>query len=514
MKRGLSLLLIAAVLLACSGCRQDGSAGNVQGNGLHLLEESIPDDNVRNWYELFVYSYQDSDGDRIGDFQGATERLEYIREMGFTGIWLMPIMPSPSYHKYDVTDYYAIDPAYGTLEDFQEFLDKAHELGIKVILDLVLNHTSNQHPWFQDAKSGEDAQFRDYYNFQDAPGDGYQKIGNSYFECRFVSTMPDLNLDSVRVRAEIVKIMEYWLGLGVDGFRLDAVTSYYTGENAKNIAFLSWLNGEAKRIKPDCYLVGECWADESTIASYYTSGIDSFFYFPMSTGSGVGEIAAILDETATDRGSAYGELTAHLEERYGTDVLMAPFLDNHDTNRIANVLGIYSLKRLKAAYGMLAMMRGGSYVYYGGEIGMIGQGNDPNKRIGMYWTTLPEVTACPPGTTEASYPLGSVTEQEADANSLLSYVRCAMNVRNAVPEIARGTTTIVPTADTEVCVMERTWEDRTVTIVLNLSDSDKTVQLSAASLLASLDADCERGESITYDGQTLHLDAWGIAVLT
>lgn len=504
MKRILTALLAAALLLTSGGCGQGGDG---------LLEENIPDDNVRNWYEIFVYSYADSDGDRIGDLRGAMGKLEYIRDMGFTGIWLMPVMPSPSYHKYDVTDYYAIDPSYGTLEDFQAFLDKAHELGIKVILDLVLNHTSNEHPWFRDAKSGADAKYRDYYNFRDAPGEGYQQIGTSYYECRFVNTMPDLNLDSEAVRAEIVNIMKFWLDMGVDGFRLDAVTSYYTGDSGENIAFLTWLNGEAKKLDPDCYLVGECWADESTIASYYASGVDSFFYFPMSTGSGRGEIANILGEDTADKGGAYGELTAHLEERFGADAVMAPFLDNHDTDRIANAVGIYSLPRLKAAYGMLAMTRGGSYVYYGGEIGMIGKGNDPNKRIGMYWTTLPEVTVCPPGTTEAGYPLGSVTEQEEDPNSLLHYVRRAMNLRNACPQIARGTTAVLPTEDAGLCVMERTWEGSTVTIVLNLSDTEKEIKLDRSALLGALDADLERGEGVTYSGGTLSLDPWGIAVL-
>lgn len=508
MKRVLPALLAAILLLACGGCRQGGN-----GPGDSLPEENIPDDNVRNWYEIFVYSYADSDGDRIGDLQGAAGKLEYIRDMGFTGIWLMPVMPSPSYHKYDVTDYCAIDPSYGTLEDFRAFLEKAHGLGIKVILDLVLNHTSNQHPWFQDAKSGADAAYRDYYNFRDTPGEGYQQIGSSYYECRFVNTMPDLNLDSEAVRAEIVSVMEFWLDMGVDGFRLDAVTSYYTGDSAENIAFLSWLNDEAKKLDPECYLVGECWADESTIASYYASGVDSFFYFPMSTGNGKGEIANILGEETPDRGSAYGELTAHLEERFGTDALMAPFLDNHDTDRIANAVGIYSLPRLKAAYGMLAMMRGGSYVYYGGEIGMIGRGNDPNKRIGMYWTTLPEVTACPPGTTEARYPLGSVTEQQEDPNSLLRYVRRAMNLRNAYPEIARGTTALLPVEDTDLWVMERTWNGSSVTIVLNLSGADKEIKLDRTALVAALDADLERGEGVAYSDGILSLDAWGIAVL-
>lgn len=220
----LALILISCALFSCA-CKGADSGQE--------LTENIPNDNVRNWYEIFIYSFADSDGDRIGDFKGATEKLDYVRDLGFTGIWLMPIMPSPSYHKYDVSDYYDIDPQYGTLDDFKAFLARAHELDIKVTIDLVVNHTSNLHPWFQSSKTGADSPYRDYYNWQDKGGSGYEKIGDSYYECRFVSTMPDLNLDSDAVRSEISNIMKFWLEMGVDGFRLDAVTSYYTGDNAK-----------------------------------------------------------------------------------------------------------------------------------------------------------------------------------------------------------------------------------------------------------------------------------------
>ena len=197
----LALILISCALFSCA-CKGADSG--------QKLTENIPNDNVRNWYEIFIYSFADSDGDRIGDFKGATEKLDYVRDLGFTGIWLMPIMPSPSYHKYDVSDYYDIDPQYGTLDDFKAFLARAHELDIKVTIDLVVNHTSNLHPWFQSSKTGADSPYRDYYNWQDKGGSGYEKIGDSYYECRFVSTMPDLNLDSDAVRSEISNIMKIW----------------------------------------------------------------------------------------------------------------------------------------------------------------------------------------------------------------------------------------------------------------------------------------------------------------
>lgn len=171
-----------------------------------------------NWYEIFVYSFADGNGDRIGDFIGLKEKLPYLQSLHVDGIWLMPIHPSPSYHKYDVTDYCAIDPQYGTLADFQAFLAAAHEAGIKVILDLVVNHTSSEHPWFQAARASADSPYRAYYNFSDTPKTGYNALPDgTYFESRFVSTMPDLNLDNPQVRAEIEEIMRFWLEMGVVG---------------------------------------------------------------------------------------------------------------------------------------------------------------------------------------------------------------------------------------------------------------------------------------------------------
>ena len=163
-QRGLALLL-ALCLLLLSAC----------GERRREAEENVIDDKYRNWYEVFVYSYYDSDGDRIGDLAGLAEKLDYIASLGMNGIWLMPIMPSPSYHKYDVTDYYDIDPQYGTLEDFSALLDKAHSLGIDVIIDLVVNHTSSEHPWFLSAKADVNSEYREYYNWSDEPRDGYAK---------------------------------------------------------------------------------------------------------------------------------------------------------------------------------------------------------------------------------------------------------------------------------------------------------------------------------------------------
>lgn len=494
------LLALCLLLSACGEQRREP-------------ELNVMDDKYRNWYEVFVYSYYDSDGDRIGDLGGLAEKLDYISQLGMNGIWLMPIMPSPSYHKYDVTDYYDIDPQYGTLEDFSAMLEKAHSLGIDVIIDLVLNHTSNEHPWFQSAKAGEDSEYRDWYNWSDSPQDGYAKAGEAYYECRFVNTMPDLNLDNPEVRAEIENILRFWLeDVGVDGFRLDAVTSYYTGSAEKNIAFLDWLGETARGISPDCYLVGEAWTDLYEIADYCEADIDSFFLFPVAQQGGY--IEEILGPDVKEPGTSYGNVTRLLEQRLPQDTIPAPFLGNHDTARAASFLGP-DVEKQKMAAGLLAMMRGGTYVYYGDEIGMLGSATDPDKRLGVLWTTLSEVTRCPPGTTVANYVQPSVAEQLEDPDSLLNYYAAAMRLRNENPEIARGESEVIDSGLGDVCMIRRSWNGQSVVLVVNPSKNEHALELGPLGLseLYLTGELCAGDGEVSLRGGKLNLPAYSIAVL-
>ena len=195
-------------------------------------------------YEIFIQSFADSNGDGIGDFQGATAKLDYLAELGIQAVWLMPIMESPSYHKYDVTNYKSIHPDYGTLEDFEVFVQEAHKRGIKVIIDMIINHTGSDHPWFQEAKKGKDNPYRAYYVWADKDSiadqiakkeiaqdsDNLQQwhavdgqTSEEHYYGYFYGGMPDLNFDSKKVREEIVEIGRFWLEeMDVDGFRLDA----------------------------------------------------------------------------------------------------------------------------------------------------------------------------------------------------------------------------------------------------------------------------------------------------
>ena len=515
MRRSLLALLLAlgmvvSMLAGCAAGEPEETSGETQETQLQEEVVITPlDDEYRNWYEVFVYSYADSDGDKIGDFNGLADKLEYIYDMGFNGIWLMPIMPSPSYHKYDVTDYYDVDPQYGTMEDFRALVEKAHSMGIWIIIDFPVNHTSSEHPWFLNARTGADAEYRDYYVWSDSSKSGYSAAGDSYYESRFVYSMPDLNLDNEAVRGEIADIMEFWLAdVGVDGFRLDAVTSYYTGNIGSCVEFTTWLGETAREIKPSCYIVGEAWTNLNEIGQYAEAEVQSMFLFSVSQQEG--SIAKLLTPTAKDPGRTYGEVTLRIEDVLPDHSIPAGFLGNHDTARPANFIGRSNLAKLKMAGGLLAMLPGNPFVYYGEEIGMTGKGDDPNKRIGMLWTTEGETTQDPPGTTESGYAFPSVAEQQEDPDSLLNYYKAAMWLRHANPEIARGDSEVLECENTDICILKRTWEGSSVIIVINASQNTHSVSVEGT-LSGTLSA---TGEDIGWneDG-TLQLPGYGIAIL-
>lgn len=471
-----------------------------------------------NWYEIFVYSFQDSDGNGIGDLNGVRQRLDYIADMGFDGIWLMPIMPSPSYHKYDVTDYYAVDPLYGTVDDLKALADECHERGIRLILDLVVNHSSSQHPWFLEAvnalRNGDtENPYIDYYCFSQEPGNKTAPVSGTkwYYEEQFSGGgMPDLNLASPAVLEEIQKIMEFWMTeCGVDGFRLDAVTSFFAGDIEANIQCLHTLKEMAEAIKPGSYLVGEAWTSLPEIARYYESGADSFFLFPASQAEGY--ISQVF--RSMKPGTAYASYLKQVEDAL-PDKVWAPFLSNHDTGRTVGVMQARSnLPKLKFAHALLNLMGGNTFTYYGEEIGMAGSGADPNKRTAMYWNDG-DMTQNPPGVTKAEYPYPSVDEQLADPDSLLNYIRAVNLLKKQFPAIARGTHATV-LADKELCLLRRDLQGKTIYIAVNFSASDALSlalpeEAAGASLLGELDA---AGGACQMENGVLTLPPYGVAIL-
>ncbi|MCD8022890.1 MAG: hypothetical protein LUF30_07955, partial [Lachnospiraceae bacterium] len=422
-------------------------------------DAEVIDDNYRNFYEIFVYSFYDSDGDGIGDLNGVREKLDYIEEMGFDGIWLMPIMPSTTYHKYDVTDYYGIDEEYGTLADFQVLVEECHERGIKVVIDFVINHTSSQHEWFQEACAylatlGEDEEpdtavcpYVGYYHFSrvQETSDYYAIPVDSesdwYYEGVFWSEMPDLDLSNETLRAELEAIAAYWIDMGVDGFRMDAALHFEESDTAFNTEVLNWLYTYCVSLDPDFYMVSEVWANETTIADYYASGTPSMFNFDMSQAEG----KLIKAARGTLKIASLIDTMIKWQEDFSAenpDYIDAAFISNHDTGRIANAV-VSDENDVKMAAGLLMTMSGSAYVYYGEEIGMKSKGSaDENKRLPMIWSET-DTTGMTNGPADAEEGITSsfaaVDEQLEDETSILNYYKRAIALRKANPEIARGT---------------------------------------------------------------------------
>lgn len=475
-----------------------------------------------NWYEIFVRSYQDSDGDGIGDLQGVLNRLDYIGDMGYDGIWLMPIMPSPSYHKYDVTDYRSVDPQYGTMQDFLALVQACHQRGIRLIVDLPVNHSSVQHPWFVQAcealrAEDETNAFVEYYCFSKEGGQKMVPVGGTdwYYEEQFTGGgMPDLNLNSEAVRAEIAAIMHFWLNeCGVDGFRLDAVTSYYAADTKQNVAFLRWLKETAESLKPGSFLVGEAWVGLSSIAQYYESGVDSFFLFPASQAEGY--IARTI-RARSKPAQQYVHFMQQVQEALGNQ-LIAPFIGNHDTGRAVGSLQARSApERAKFAEALVHLMGGATFTYYGEEIGMVGSGEDPNKRLAMYWNDQ-DMTSQPPGCTKMEYVFPCVEEQLKEEHSLLNYCKTLNHLKKQVPSIGLGENEFVD-SNGDVCIMKRTWNGQESYIAVNFSS--KTAQSGSIAfgrdgfvLAGALDVGQDRSQAVVNGAQASYtLAPYGILV--
>jgi len=482
------------------------------GGDSKLLDENIIDDGYDNYYEIFVYSYCDTNGDGIGDLNGVTSKLDYIRDLGYTGIWLMPVNPCSSYHGYDVTDYKAVNSAFGTIEDYENLIAKAHEKGIKVIIDLVLNHTSNEHPWFKaavDYKLGRsaDAKYADYYNWATTQQDKYTNCGgNVWYESQFGSSMPDLNLSSQKVREEIDGIIGFWLGKGTDGFRLDGCY-YYCSTNDASAEFCKYINDCAIKYNEKAYIVGECWGPSRAVIKdeYYKSGCSSFFDFNSSK-----EIRDSVN--GGNSATLWSSLRNSLNMSDGG--ISAPFLSNHDNGvgRIANRMS-RNEEKIKFAYGLLSMFSGNTFTYYGDEIGMTAKNasSDPDLRVGMLWDSAKTNVTTPPPYGETDYAFNGVEEQLKDENSILNYYKLCNNARNAFPALMRGKfEKISSIVGMDVIAFRKTYKDQTITIAINLSTKEKKIEGIEGKLAQSI---CVSGK-IGYGGNTLTMPKYSIAILT
>ena len=468
------------------------------------------DDNYRTYYEMFLYSFYDGNGDGIGDLKGATEKLDYLNDLdestdtdlGVNGIWLMPIMPSTTYHKYDVTDYYNIDPEYGNLEEFKIFIKECKKKDIHVIIDLVMNHTSSKHPWFQEAyqyyqslKVGEEPDFEkcpyaDYYNFIKEPKANYYNVEGTdwYYEAQFWSEMPDLNLYNENVRNEFNKITSFWMGLGVNGFRLDAIQEYETAKTDDSIKVLTWFVNMVKEKDNNAYLVGEAWNDISTYTKYYRSGIDSCFDFAFADNTGI--IANTIKNANNYNATSYGKALQNIQskiEQQNKNAINAPFYTNHDMGRSAGYYsGEDSEKKTKIAQSMNLLMSGNAFLYYGEEIGMKGSGKDENKRAPMFWTTDKNKKGMcygPLDMDNVKMKYKNLEEQMIDGNSIFQFVRETIKLRNSFIEIARGKVSFKEEYSNDaICTIIKTYEEKEILIIYNISSNEENIDLTGLSV--------------------------------
>src|SRR6056297_2523294 len=452
------------------------------------------------FYEIFVRSFYDSDGDGIGDFQGIIEKLDYLNDgnpttnddLGITGIWLMPMMESPTYHGYDVTDYYATEPDYGTLADFQELLDEAHERGIKVIIDFVMNHCSDQHPWFTQSANNQN-NYRDWFIWSDTdPGfngpwgqEVWHYKNGSYYYGLFWSGMPDLNYSHEPVKTEMFNAAEYWLNKGVDGFRLDAIKYLdEDGEVLENtpetFQILEDFHVLYKNINPDAFTVGEVWSNTSSILPYVQNDrLDVCFEFDLA--------GSIINGVQGNDASGIENQVQTIQAGY-PKLQYATFLTNHDIDRIFSQLGS-NTANMKLAASIYLTLPGVPFIYYGEEIGMTGTGAHENIRRPMQWTDGVYAgfsTNTPWQSVGNNYTTNNVADMQDDANSLLNHYKEMIHIRNNNSPLQRGYLLSVENSNSSILSFARIHNKEAVVVVSNMSES--AIQPSLSVNISSLPA--------------------------
>jgi glycosidase len=471
------------------------------------------------FYEVFVRSFADSTtgplaNDGIGDLQGLIEKLDYLNDgdpatdedLGVTGLWLMPIMQSPSYHGYDVTDYYTVNEDYGTNEDFERLMAEAHERGIRIIVDLVLNHTSSEHPWFVEARDDPESEYRDWYLWSEEKPDylgpwgqeiwHYSPTGHYYG--LFWEGMPDLNLENPQVTAEMEKVARFWLEeLGVDGFRLDAARHLIEdGDIQENTqATHDWWKAfrtVVKAANPEALQVGEMWTQGPNVVEYLQGDeLDLAFDF---------DLAEVIVNTVLVRtGNRLQTFLTWSYSLYGSG-LSATFLTNHDMNRVMSVLR-GDAGKAKLAASVLMTAPGVPFVYYGEEIGMTGEKPDEMIRTPMQWSAGENAgftAGTPWEPVNGDYEEKNVAQQTADPASLLSLYRDLIHLRLEHPALQVGDYQPVTSPDAGMLAYLRCSDEEKLLVIINLSDAPVTgydLSMDGGSLAGTYQA------SLLYGGE-------------
>jgi len=447
------------------------------------------------YYEIFVRSFADSDGDGIGDIQGIIEKLDYLNDgdasttddLGVTGIWLMPIMPSPTYHKYDVSDYYDIDEEYGTIDDFKKLIKEAHKRGISVIIDLVINHTSVENEWFIKALA-DDPVYKDYYQFATVETEGInldatvwghdvwiqEEDSDEYYYAIFWDQMPDLNFENPAVREEIKKVAGFWLDLGVDGFRLDAAKHLYGdyeyAENfnltEKNVAWWDEFRTYVLSKNEDAILVAEVW-DTPEVVEQYAGVFDIMFDFEAAA-----DITQLVVGSNNQDDLGTKLYYFHKAMDASSDIFIdAPFLSNHDQNRIINSLSNDKVSNRIAA-AIYLTLPGVPFIYYGEELGMKGTKPDQYIRQPFLWGADSGFeTTWVDKLYNKTTP--TVSDQLADEDSLLNYYKSLIQLRYEYEALLSGDFETIKIESENLFGYFRNTEDSSLFVLHNVSYEDE-----------------------------------------
>lgn len=423
------ICMMALLSCLCTSCSKNYKTGK---NPL-WAEKSV-------FYQIFVRSFYDSNGDGIGDFNGITEKLDYLQNLGINALWLMPINKCETYHGYDIVDYYDIQSEYGTFEDLEKLINECHARNIKIIMDLVINHTSSHHPWFQEALKNKDSEFHSRYLFTNDKSKkmNYRKASNGErFYAVFSDHMPDLNYNNKNVKKEMLKVADFWLDKGMDGFRLDAAK--FIDEDMK-ITHDWWreFTSYVHKKNPGAFIVGENWITKLDEISEFYKDMNSSFNFNlcetienMANGkvvdiaSRVNNMRETYFEAANDKQSV---------NKYPIDSVM---INNHDMDRIGSFVN-GNKDRAKLAATMMFTLPGTPFVYYGEELGQLGKAPDPNRREPMDWYK----SASGPGMTEMNrrdygdmkytFPNDGISyeEEKDDEDSIYNYYKKLIKIRH------------------------------------------------------------------------------------
>ncbi|RUL70216.1 DUF3459 domain-containing protein [Dyella choica] len=479
------------------------------------------------YYEIFVRAFYDSNDDGIGDLNGVTAKLDYIKSLGVSGIWLMPINPSPSYHGYDITDYEGINPQYGNLQDFRKLLAEAHKRGIQVVMDMVINHTSDQHPWFKAAMDPKDPH-HDWYLWAKpgtdlkavsaVGGPAWHRASNgAYYEGTFTAAMPDLNYDHPAVRKAMIEVGRFWLQQGVDGFRLDAAQHIYDDLRTdmsdpialqKNVRWWSEYRRALEAAKPQVWLVGEVARQNPDDLTPYMGPLNTVFDFPLATQL----IESVDQERNLGIGGGLEYSFAAFRKHANGEFDDAPFLSNHDQQRVMSQLD-GNILHMRLAAELLLTLPGHPFIYYGEELGMQGSKPDEDIREPMRWyrNGKGQGTASWKDWSSGDDATVSVQAQDADPASLLNLYRKLIGWRQQVSALRDGVLHDVPAADPHVLAYMLQDAQSRVLVVHNLSREPRVFELGSDAHVASVLLQTEEGAVLA--GGKLSLPPYATVIL-